>query len=110
MKNKKKSTELLSNLIEENRNFENEKTKQRCFIEKKYIFHDDEPIKERITFSFSLYLVEKLDNSWMTLRVNLKNKNRITKTLIAETALQIALQDLDENGQESLIYKTLSSI
>ena len=63
--------------------------------------------KERATFNLSSSTLENLDDAWLKLRRKLKGEQRISKTLIVEVALEMALQDFEANNESSELYKQL---
>lgn len=66
--------------------------------------------KEKTTFNLSLSTLEKLEDSWIKLRRQIKDKGRITKTLIVERAIELAIQEFEEKGESSLLYQDLSEL
>ena len=66
-----------------------------------------EPAKERSTFNLSLDTLSALDDAWMQLRRKFKGEQRITKTLIVELALKIALGDLESKNELSDLFMQL---
>lgn len=65
-------------------------------------------IKEKATFNLSCDALETLENAWLLLRRKFKGEQRITKTSIVETALNICLKDLAEMKDDSELIKRLS--
>lgn len=63
--------------------------------------------KEKITFNLSSELVDRLEDSWLKLRRRFKGEQRITKTLLVEKALELALDDLEANNESSVIFKKI---
>lgn len=63
--------------------------------------------KEKATFNLSLSTLEVLEDAWIKLRRNVKGGQRITKTLIVEKAIEIALNELEACGEESELHKRL---
>lgn len=63
--------------------------------------------KEKVTFNLSLQTIELLDDSWLQLRKQFKNQQRVTKTFIVEQALEIILNDLSVKGDSSLLLKKI---
>ena len=66
----------------------------------------DEP-KEKSTFNLSLNIIDALENTWIKLRRKLKGEQRITKTLIVEKALEIALADFEAKSEVSSLYQKI---
>jgi len=72
---------------------------------------DQEPAgKVKATFYLDSKAVESLEDGWMELRklADKKGRGRISKSLIVELALQMALEDLRKKGSDSLLAKKLS--
>lgn len=78
----------------------------------KAIKHDSgkthEPSKEKTTFNLSVSTLDKLENTWISLRRKLRDKGRVTKTLIVEKAIELAIQDLERNGEASALYQDIA--
>jgi hypothetical protein len=70
-----------------------------------------EPIlsKEKTTFNLSVSTLNKLEDTWMSLRRKLKDKGRITKTLIVERAIELAIAELETKGNASALFQDLSN-
>jgi len=66
-------------------------------------------LKEKTTFNLSYSTLELLDDAWVRLRKKLKGEQRITKTLIVEKAIEIALADLESKSELSDLYTRLKS-
>lgn len=64
--------------------------------------------KEKSTFNLSNTTIDSLDDAWMQLRRLLKGKQRVTKTLIVEKAIEAVLDDLKELNEQSTLYKKLT--
>ena len=66
--------------------------------------------KVKATFYLDSKAVESLEDGWMELRklADKKGRGRISKSLIVELALQMALEDLRKKGSDSLLAKKLS--
>ena len=64
--------------------------------------------KEKTTFNLSVSTLEKLEDTWIKLRKQIKDKSRITKTLIVERALELAIKDLEEKEKSSALFQDLS--
>ncbi len=67
--------------------------------------------KVKATFYQVSKAVEALEDGWMELRkmADKKNRSRISKSLMIELALQMALEDLQKKGSDSLLAKKLRS-
>ena len=67
--------------------------------------------KVKATFYLDSKAVEALEDGWMELRkmADKKNRSRISKSLMIELALQMALEDLQKKGSDSLLAKKLRS-
>lgn len=78
--------------------------RQRKFVTYKTVI---EPLKEKTTFNLSLDILEQLDNAWIKLRNKLKGEHRITKTLIVERSIEMALDDLERKNEMSDLYTRL---
>jgi hypothetical protein len=63
--------------------------------------------KEKTTFNLSLSTLEELEDLWMRLRKKLKGEQRITKTLIVEKAIEMAINDFESKSELSELYKRL---
>jgi hypothetical protein len=61
-------------------------------------------LKEKTTFNLPLQTLEILDDAWVTLRKKFKGEQRITKTLIVEKAIEIALADFESKSELSDLY------
>jgi hypothetical protein len=68
--------------------------------------------KVKATFYLDSKAVESLEDGWMELRklADKKGRGRISKSLIVELALQMALEDLQKKGSDSLLADKLSQI
>lgn len=66
-----------------------------------------EEAKEKATFNLTIDTLETLEDACIRLKRQLKGAQRVTKTLFVEKALEIALDDLATNGNESEIFKKL---
>lgn len=60
--------------------------------------------KEKTTFNLSLKTLEALEDTWMKLRRKLKGEQRITKTLIVEKAIEMAIDDFESKSELSNLY------
>lgn len=72
---------------------------------------DQEPAeKVKATFYLDSKAVEALEDGWMELRklADKRSRGRISKSLMVEMALQMALEDLQKKGSDSLLAKKLS--
>lgn len=64
--------------------------------------------KEKTTFNLSCKTLDELDDAWMRLRKKLKDESyRITKTLIVEKAIEIALAELESKNEQSELFLKL---
>lgn len=66
---------------------------------------EEEP-KEKATFNLSIAILEELEDTWISLKRAAKGK-RVTKTLIVEKALSLAIQDYERRGEDSDIFKSI---
>lgn len=57
--------------------------------------------KIKSTFNLASKSLDDLDQVWMKLRTQLKDKKRITKSLIVEKAIEAAIEDLEKMGSRS---------
>jgi len=66
--------------------------------------------KVKATFYLESKAVESLENGWMELRklADKKSRGQISKSLMVELALQMALEDLQKKGADSLLARKLS--
>ena len=74
---------------------------------------DQEPAeKVKATFYLDSKAVEALEDGWMELRklADKRSRGRISKSLMVEMALQMALEDLQKKGSDSLLADKLSQI
>ena len=64
----------------------------------------------KATFYLDSKAVEALEDGWMELRklADKRSRGRISKSLMVEMALQMALEDLRKKGSDSLLAKKLS--
>lgn len=77
-------------------------------MQKDVIKSNDTFTKEKTTFNLSCKTIDELDDAWMRLRKKLKDEHyRITKTLIVEKAIEIALADLESNNEQSELFLKL---
>lgn len=63
--------------------------------------------KVKATFYLDTEIVETLEEGWMELRklADKKDRGQISKSLIVELALKLALEDLEKRGAESSLAK-----
>jgi len=61
--------------------------------------------KVKATFYLDAEVVEALEEGWMELRKLADNRGRISKSLIVELALDMALEELKKKGSESSLCK-----
>ncbi len=74
---------------------------------------DQEPAeKVKATFYLDSKAVEALEDGWMELRklADKRSRGRISKSRMVEMALQMALEDLQKKGSDSLLADKLSQI
>ena len=64
----------------------------------------DDFSKEKATFNISSAILNRLEDTWMKLRRSDKDQ-RITKTLIVEKSIEIILNDYDNRGINSDLFK-----
>jgi hypothetical protein len=69
-----------------------------------------ESAKEKTTFNLSIEAIESLEEAWIKLRRKLKGNQRVTKTLIVEKAIEIALKDLETKKEASELYLSLQAL
>ena len=72
---------------------------------------DQEPAeKVKATFYLDSKAVEALEDGWMELRklADKRSRGRISKSLMVELALQLALEDLQKKGADSSLARKLS--
>jgi acyl-CoA thioesterase len=65
-------------------------------------------MKEKATFNLSLSSLEALEDAWIKLKRQFKGEQRITKTAIVEAALELCIAELEEQGNESSLFKRLA--
>jgi hypothetical protein len=65
-------------------------------------------LKKKATFNLSSNALESLECICFQLKRQLKNNQRITKTALIETALEICLGDFDAKREKSALYKRLA--
>lgn len=61
--------------------------------------------KVKATFYLDAKIVEALEDGWIQLRKLADNRGRISKSLIVELALDMALEELKKKGSESSLCK-----
>ena len=61
--------------------------------------------KVKATFYLDVKIVEALEDGWIQLRKLADNRGRISKSLIVELALDMALEELKKKGSESSLCK-----
>jgi hypothetical protein len=66
----------------------------------------DDSQKEKATFNLSTTVLKDLEDTWVHLKRAAKG-TRITKTLIVETALLLAIKDYQERGEDSAVFKSI---
>jgi hypothetical protein len=67
-------------------------------------------MKEKATFNLSLSILQVLEDTWLKLRRQLKGEQRITKTVLVELALEIAIEEFESQGSDSRLYKKLADL
>jgi hypothetical protein len=67
------------------------------------------PLKEKTTFNLSQHTLMLLEDMWMKLRRKLKGEQRVTKTLIVEKAIEMAIDDFESKSELSELYRKLKS-
>ena len=97
---RKETPDVLSELMGSSKTLEHERNKA--------IKHENNSEKEKATFNLSVSTLEKLEDTWVKLRKQLKDKGRITKTLIVERAIELAIKELEEKEEGSSLFKDLS--
>lgn len=70
--------------------------------------YDDE-LKEKATFNLSKQILLELEDEWMNIRKAFGGNKRITKTLIVEAALEMALEDFKDREQNGKFYSKLAN-
>lgn len=68
-----------------------------------------EALKEKTTFNLSQSTLEALEDTWMKLRKKLKGETRVTKTLIVEKAIEMAIKDFETKSELSELFLKLRS-
>jgi Mg2+ and Co2+ transporter CorA len=63
--------------------------------------------KEKTTFNLSLKTLDALEDLWIKLRRKLKGKQRVTKTLIVEKAIEIVIADFESKSELGDLYTRL---
>jgi len=66
-----------------------------------------ETIKEKTTFNLSQHTLLNLEDMWMKLRRKLKGEQRITKTLIVEKAIEMAIADFESKSELGDLFARL---
>ena len=66
--------------------------------------------KVKATYYLDAEVIEALEEGWMELRklADKKSRGQISKSLMVELALQMALEDLQKKGSDSLLARKLS--
>lgn len=59
--------------------------------------------KEKVTFNLSVELLRQLEEIWMKIR-KISSKRKVSKTLIVETALKQAFDEMEKCQEESALY------
>lgn len=68
-----------------------------------------ESLKEKTTFNLSQSTLAALEDTWMKLRKKLKGETRVTKTLIVEKAIEMAIKDFETKSELSELFLKLRS-
>lgn len=68
-----------------------------------------EALKEKTTFNLSQSTLAALEDTWMKLRKKLKGETRVTKTLIVEKAIEMAIKDFETKSELSELFLKLRS-
>lgn len=84
--------------------------RQRILELKRYMEHD----KAKATFYLAPDTLEDLEEAWMRLRrmvgkLEAEQKSKVSKSLIVEAALQIVLEELEQEAMDSRLAKKLTS-
>lgn len=67
---------------------------------------EEAPKRQKATFYFPRSLLEELDDIWLELR---RRQRRLKKSDIVAAALEMALREYAEKGEESPLFKELAS-
>lgn len=125
MKNKnQRTTDIMSNLMQENRTINkdnnitiehvsnNMPSKQENNKEINSVINKKiNDSREKTTFNLRMPILSQLDETWITLRrKKFKQNHKVTKTQLVELALEMAFEDLKENGELSKFYRKLNSV
>ncbi len=86
--------------------YSNKEIKQSEFS--KSLTYDDEP-KEKATFNLSKQILTELEDEWINIRKTFGGNKRITKTLLVEVALEMALEDFKNREQNGKFYSKLAN-
>ena len=73
----------------------------------KEVKQSDEELKEKATFNLSKQILLELEDEWINIRRSCGGNKRITKTLIVEVALGMALEDFRNREQNGSFYNRL---
>ncbi len=65
-----------------------------------------EELKEKTTLMLSVQLLNTLEEKWMELRKLIGSK-QVSKSLIAQISIEIALQDFEKNKESSRLFSLL---
>jgi len=69
----------------------------------------EEELKEKATFNLSKQILSELEDEWINIRKAFGGNKRITKTLIVEAALEMALEDFQAREQNGKFYSKLAN-
>lgn len=109
---RKQTPDLLSQLmVSNNKTVEqesNKEIKQKNLSEIKLVSNKiNENLKEKTTFNLSISTLDKLETTWLKLRKKLRDKTKITKTLIVERAIELAISDFEKNHEASALFENI---
>lgn len=109
MKNRKGTPDIMSNLMNGSVTTSMNEHENNKAIKRESNKAITNTPKEKMTFNLSIDTLQILEESWIHLRRKLKGKQRITKTLIVEKALEIMLADLESKNELSDLYIQLKN-
>jgi hypothetical protein len=69
----------------------------------------NEDLKEKATFNLSKQALSELEDEWINIRRSFGGNKRITRTLIVEVALEMALEDFKNLEQNGKLYSKLAN-
>ncbi len=94
MQKRKETPDILSNLMSKESDGDSKPAKQQ----------NSTPVnidKTKATFYLSQPTIDALEDAWFQLRKKATAKGDVSKSLIVETALKLAIEDLNEHGTSS---------